>query len=140
MAYTIFGYVVVEVTIAGFATPTMVALNGSYQIYLNVHLAWQKATITAIGLDGQTKTFDARQGINYTADPLLPDGDKWEKKNSNRNMSGYLPNTGLPTAEVAEGKMLIWTTVKDDASTIWDGICRGDITVYAMLVDAPAAE
>ena len=121
-------------------TPTMVAINGSYQIYLNVHLAWQKATITAIGLDGQTKTFDARQGINYTADPLLPDGDKWEKKNSNRNMSGYLPNTGLPTAEVPEGKMLIWTTVKDDASTIWDGICRGDITVYAMLVDAPAAE
>ena len=53
-------------------------------------------------------------------------------------MSGYLPNTGLPTAEVAEGKMLIWTTVKDDASTIWDGICRGNITVYAMLVDAPA--
>jgi hypothetical protein len=120
-------------------TPTMVAINGSYQIYLNVHLAWQKATITAVGLDGQTKTFDARQGINYTQDPLIADGDKWEKKNSNRNMSGYLPNTGLPTAEVAEGKMVIWTTVKDDASTIWDGICRGDITVYAMVVDAPAA-
>jgi hypothetical protein len=121
-------------------TPTMVAINGSYQIYLNAYLAWQKATITAIGLDGKTTTFDARQGINYTQDPLTADGDKWEKANSNRNMSGYLPNTGLPTAEVAEGKMVIWTTVKDDASTIWDGICRGDITVYAMVVDAPTAQ
>ena len=100
-----------------------------------------KATITAIGLDGQTKTFDARQGINYTAGPLTAKSDgKWDKPNSNRNMCGYLPNTGLPTAEVAEGKMVIWTTVKDDASTIWNGICRGDITVYAMVVDAPAAE
>ena len=120
-------------------TATMVALNGSYQIYLNAYLGWQKATITAVGLDGQTKTFEARQGINYTADPLSADGDKWEKVNSNRNMSGYLPNTGLPTQTAAEGKMVIWTTVKGDASTIWDGICRGNITVYAMVVDAPAA-
>ena len=120
-------------------TATMVAINGSYQIYLSAYLSWQKATVTAIGLDGTTKTFDARQGINYTADPLLPDGDKWDKPNSNRNMSGYLPNTGLPTQTAPEGKVVIWTTVKDDASTIWDGICRGDITVYAMLVDAPAA-
>ena len=121
-------------------TPAMVAINGSYQIYLSAYLSWQKATVTAIGLDGTTKTFDARQGINYTADPLIADGDKWDKPNSNRNMSGYLPNTGLPTQEAPAGKMVIWTTVQNDASTEWNGICRGDITVYAMLVDAPAAQ
>lgn len=120
-------------------TATMVAINGSYQIYLSAYLTWQKATITAVGLDGTSTTIDARQGINYSQNPLLVDGDKWEKKNSNRNMSGYLPNTGLPTQTAPEGKVVIWTTVKDDASTEWDGICRGDITLYAMVVDAPAA-
>lgn len=121
------------------ATTTMVAINGTYQVYLNLHLAWQKATITAVGLDGTSTTIDARQGINYSQDPLSADGDKWKKNNSNRNMSGYLPNTGLPTQTAPDGKVVIWTTVKDDASTEWDGICRGDVTLYAMLVDAPAA-
>ena len=121
-------------------TPTMVAINGSYQIYLNAYLTWQQATVTAVDLNGQTTTFDARQGINYTAAPLVADGEKWKKNNSNRNMSGYLPNTGLPTQEAPAGKMVIWTTVQNDASTEWNGICRGDITVYAMLVDAPAAQ
>ena len=121
-------------------TAAMVAINGSYQIYLSAYLTWQKATVTAVDLNGQTTTFDARQGINYTAAPLVADGDKWEKNNSNRNMSGYLPNTGLPTQEAPAGKVVIWTTVQNDASTEWDGICRGDITVYAMLVDAPAAQ
>ena len=122
-------------------TAAMVAINGSYQVFLSAYLTWQKATVTAVDLNGQTTTFDARQGINYTDGPLTAKSDgKWDKPNSYRNMSGYLPNTGLPTIEAPAGKMIIWTTVKDDASTIWNGICRGDITVYAMVVDAPAAQ
>ncbi|MGN1040067.1 MAG: InlB B-repeat-containing protein [Candidatus Fimimonas sp.] len=122
-------------------TATMIALNSSYPIYLNVYLAWQKATITSVGLDGTTKTFDARQGINYGEDALvLKTGSKeyWAKSNSKRNLSGYLPNTGLPTQDVPAGKAVIWTTVQGDASTEWLGICRGDVTLYAMLTDAPA--
>lgn len=116
-------------------TATMVAINGSYQVYLNAYLAWQKATITAYDLEGNSKTIDARQGINYLQEPLKEKSGKWDKPNSNRNLSGYLPTTGLPEINVEEGKELIWTTVKDDISTIWDGICTGDITLYAMLID-----
>ncbi len=120
-------------------TATMVAINGSYQVFLNIYQTWQKATITAIGLDGTTTTVDARVGINYSESPLALNGEDWKKSNSNRNMSGYLPNTGLPTQTVPAGKLLIWTTVQNDASTQWTGICTGDVTLYAMLVDAPTA-
>lgn len=117
---------VVDATISA-----LVGLNSSYQVYLYAHLSWQEVTVTAV-VDGTETEVKALAGINVF-DILPVSGGKYVAS-VNRNMSGYTANI-LPSVDVPAGKKLIWTTEKDNAESVWDGVVRGNITIYSMLVN-----
>lgn len=121
---------------ADYEQGAIVAVNGSYQIFLSIKLAWQQAQITAI-VDGVETKIDGTVGIDYINHVLTIDNSGKYTGVQKNNMSGVTNTEGfiLPEVSVPAGKKLLWTTVKDDASTAWDGLLRKDITVYAMIVD-----
>lgn len=115
-------------------TTAMVGINGSWQVYCNIRLAWQSKTLTA-DVNGTKTIISGVAGIDYINRELAESSGKYTSS-WNANLSGYIPNRGLPSVSHASDEKVIWVTTKNDPSTEWDGLLTESITVYPMVVKA----
>lgn len=113
-------------------TSAMVGINKSWQIFLNVRLAWQNKTITIVNGE-TTTTINGIAGIDYINTVLEQNEDKYVSS-WDANLSGVIPGRGLPNISVESNQKVIWVTEKDNENAIWDGLLKENITVYPMIV------
>ncbi len=111
----------------------MIGINKSWQVFLNVRLAWQNKTITVVNGDNQT-TINGIAGIDYINTILVEKEGKFTS-DWDANLSGAIPGRGLPEVNAGAGQKVIWVTEKDNPNSIWDGLLTDNITVYPMIIN-----
>lgn len=119
---------------------SIVGINSSWQVYLNVIPAWQEKTVT-VKNGTYSHEFKLTAGINYLGDVLTSNGGKYTSGRDNYQ-AGAIVGRGLPTAramgfDVDPGMTLGWTTIEGSLDGLWDGVVRDNMTLYP--INAPAA-
>lgn len=114
-------------------TTAMIGINRSWQVYLNVRLAWQNKTITVVNGDS-IYSISGIAGIDYL-NTILEEEDGKYTSDWDSNLSGVIPGRGISSISVEAGKKIVWVTEKGNIKTQWDGLLRDNITIYPMVVD-----